>query len=153
MIYHLDQDLLKTNKEGVVRSEIGGVILRLETKSFTLGTKVHVFDKYHVEIGQIRKGVFQSGFTHEILYDDRIVASLLKKRSLWRKRLVLSITDFGDFVIKGDLSTREFVLQRRGKIYARSSKKLSPKPDQFGLETKDERLKYCFLCTAVIATL
>ena len=153
MIYHFEQNLLKSSKEGVVRTEIGSVILRLEVESFRLGTKILVFDKYHVRIGQISKGMFKAGHNYVISYDDRVVAFIKKKRFLWRKKLVLNIIDHGDFTIKGDLQSKEFVIQRKGQIYARISKKLVDKNNLFGLETKDSKLKYYFLCVAVIATL
>jgi len=151
MIYIVDHNLWQDGKEATVKTELGDVVIRLEDKSGMLSTRILVYDRYHVEIGTIKKKGF-SKYHYDIYYDDRVVGVLKKKRGLFSKRLALETTEGATFQIKGKIEQNEYRLVRRGKTYAEVSHKLAHQPGQFGLKTKDERLKYTFLCVAVALT-
>lgn len=149
MKYFLKQNLFKETKEEVIRTELGDVILRIEMMSMSFGTKILVYDRYHVPIGEIKKGGFRSGARYEIIYDDRIIATILKKRRFLKRRLVLKTIEDDIFGIKGDIKNLEYVFQRNLKVYARITKKGMTKPDLVSMQTKDKRLRYIFLCGVV----
>lgn len=149
MKYLLRKDLFKNTKEEVVRTEIGEVVLRLEAESLNFGIKIQVYDKYHVPIGNIKRSAFSSGGKFEIIYDERSIATIYKKRRMFKRNLVIETVEGDLYNIKGDVPGKEYVFARTLKNYARISNKAVNKSDLFSMETKDKRLRFVFLCSVI----
>ena len=150
MIFLLDKDLWKDTKENVVKTDLDEVILRLESGSRRLKHTITVYDRYHVEIGRIRSRSIWRGRSYEIYYDEQKIATLSKKRGFLRKKIALKLDDGKILTVKGDLKKRNFEVHLKRKLIAKASPEYAYKNTQFGIETKDAKNRYLFICVAIV---
>ncbi len=149
MIYLIDKDFWKNGKETEVRTEIGDIALRFEQSSSVFNRRIIIYDRYHVEIGQLkRKGL--SNFSHDIYYDGQVIGSIIKKRVLFSKRLVIKSMKGEEFRIKGSMKDYTIDIYRRLKRVARAHPKLSANDNaKYGFECIDDENRYLLLCAVV----
>ena len=154
MVYILNKSLWREGNETVVKTDIGETVLRLERLKRSMRQKIQVFDRYHVPIGTIEKKLFTSGPHFELHYDDRVIATIRKKWSLFGKKLVIRTSENTTFSIKGDTKDYKYTIRKGPIKYADISSQEAPHQHQFNIETKDVKHRYIFICTAIaLATL
>ena len=148
MIYIIDNDIWKKGSENEIRTDIGNVVMRIESKSTTFGKKIILYDRYHVEIGSLKKRGF-SNFSYDIYYDESVIGTILKKRVLFSKRLIIKSFKGQEFRIKGSVPDRTFDIYKGLKRIARVHPKLVENKEQYGFECIDEENKYLLLCGVI----
>lgn len=148
MIYLIDKDLWHAGKETEVRTEVGDIAIRLEKVSSIFSKKILVYDRYHVEIGELKKRGY-SNYSYDIYYDGQVIGSILKKRVLFSKRLVIRSATGAEFVVKGSMGNYTIDVYRKLRRVARTHPKLTNDPSKYGFECIDDEHRYLLLCSAI----
>jgi len=144
VIYLIEKQLWLEDNETQVRSTIGEVVLRLESKSSTFSSSYIVYDRYHVELGAIRKSGFKKSY--EIIYDGKVVGSAFLKKKWFSKWFVLTTGKGVEFRVKGNIEKHEYNIMKGRKKVAQIHHKLGSSSKTYGFETIDEENKYVLLC-------
>ncbi len=149
MIYLIDKDLWRDGKETEVRTEVGDIAIRLEQSSSIFSKKIIIYDRYHVEIGAIKKNGF-SKHGYDIYYDNQVIGTILKKRVLLSKRLVIRSAATGaEFRIKGSMDNYTIDIYRKLRRVARAHPKLTDDMSKYGFECIDDEHRYLLLCSVI----
>lgn len=147
MIYLIEKHLWREGSETQVRSTIGEVALRLEKVSTTFSTSYVVYDRYHVELGQIKKVGF--GKSYEITYDNKLIGRVELKKKWFRKRYVITSAKGQAFSIRGKIESWEYNIYQGMKKLAQVHHKLGSSSKTYGFETINEEYRYLLLCGAL----
>ncbi len=153
MIYHLEKEMWKDEKESVIRTEAGSPVLRLEPFKRMLRRKIRVYDRYHVPIGLIEKKVFKSGLHYDIIYDERVIATLSKSWSFFSRRYVLKTVGGPKFKIRGNIKEFNYKITRGKSTFARAFSDPDIPTNKFAFEAKKNEYRYALICCAIILTL
>ncbi len=149
MIYLISKDLWSDGKETQVRTAVGDVILRLEMKSSSLSsTSYIVYDRYHVELGSIKRGAFRKSY--DITYSGKTIGSVFQKKRFFSKWYVISTTKGEQFKISSKkIKEFEYNIVNGRKKVAQIHHRLGSSSKTYGFETIDEQNKYLLLCSTL----
>ncbi len=149
MIYLIAKNLWSEGKEEQIRTSLGDVVMRLEKKSSTLSsTSYIIYDRYHVELGAIKKGTFKKSY--DITYSGKVIGSVYQKKRLFSKWYVISTTKGEEFKIVGKkISDFEFNIVSRRRKVAQIHHQLGSSSKTYGFETIDEENKYLLLSSTL----
>lgn len=148
MIYLIDKDLWRDGKETEVRTEVGDIAIRLEQSSSIFSKRIIIYDRYHVEIGELKKRGY-SHYSYDITYDGHIIGSIIKKRVLFSKRLVIQSATGAEFRIKGSMDNHTIDIYRNLRRVARAHPKLVNDISKYGFECIDDEHRYLLLCSVI----
>ncbi len=149
MIYLIPKNLWAEGNETQVRTAVGDVVLRLEKKSSSLSsTSYIIYDRYHVELGSIKKGAFSRSY--DITYDGNVIGSVYQKKRFFAKWYVISTTKGEQFKISSKkIAAFEYNIVTGRKKVAQIHHKLGSNSRTYGFETIDEQNKYLLLCSTL----
>jgi len=149
VIYLIAKNLWEEGKETQVRTSVGDVVLRLEQKPSSLSsTSYIIYDRYHVELGSIRRGSFRRSY--EITYDSKVIGSVYQKKRFFAKWYVVSTTKGEQFKITGKkIANFEYNIVKGRKKVAQVHHQLGSSSRTYGFETIDEKNKYLLLCSTL----
>ena len=90
------------------------------------------------------------GKSYHILYDGQVIGTVSRKRYFFRKGVTLKLADGKILSVKGNLKKRTYDIHLKRKLIAKASPEYAYKKNQFGIETKDTKNRFLFICVAIV---
>ena len=152
MVYEVDLEVWKEEGIAIVKTDLGEVFLRLESKSYSLRRRIMVYDHFRVLIGRIEKKVFRARKHYNIYFEDEKLAVLKKGRFLMWKKYRLKSIKGTTYSISGDIKNYKFQILNNRKIVADISQSSQGAFGRIMITINDEQNTYLLLCTVITLT-
>ncbi len=133
MKYLVRQRLFAFNDSFYITDERKNSIYKIEGRIFSLGNKLNIYDMKGNKLIHIQQKLFKFLSEYEIYEDNKIVARLKKKFTLFKSKIDIS-SDYGNFQIRGDVFAYNFSILRDGLVIAGVNKKLISFSDVYSVK-------------------
>ena len=153
MRLQLRRKLFALGDDFTVQDESGTDRYIVDGKIFTLGHQVIIRDMRGNEEAAIHQRIISLLPTYEITRNQRELAEVRKKLTLFREGFTVDIPGPDDLAVQGDLFDHEYVFIRDGQTVATVSKQWFTLRDSYGLEVGPDVDPVLILASAIVIDL
>lgn len=135
MKLYIKQKVFSFTDRFIVKDEVGEDKYFVEGEMFTMGHKLHIYDKNNVEVGYIRQKLFTLMPRFEITVNGIEVGDLVKKLAFFKQRYYVEGTSIE---LEGDAWSHEYTLIDDGHQIMAMSKEWFTWGDSYALDIFNE---------------
>lgn len=149
MKYKIKQKIFSLASKFRIKNEFDEDMYIVEGKVLSIGKKLRLYDLNQNELVYIEQQLFKLLPLYKIYINGELKASIKKKFTLFKPEFEI-ISDYGNYMIKGNFINHEYQIFLNGKVVATISKGWFTLSDTYGVEVSDDENQPFMLSLVIV---
>ncbi|AWZ48867.1 hypothetical protein C3495_08615 [Clostridiaceae bacterium 14S0207] len=149
MKYYIKEKCFSIGDNFDILDEQGCKCFRVEGEIFTIGNKLHIYDKGGKELVFIKQVSLVFLPVYELYIGKKLLATIEKELSFFEKKFKIC-SNTGHYKVQGDFLAHDFSIYNRSKKVASIDKKYFSFGDRYEIWIDDNEVSYLLLLALVI---